>query len=266
MGINTWSFLTSRTIFDSEIWWKPAEWLKIWIYIIWNVNYQDSRLFPRWSNFFQYSDVARECNCSYRTVENCLKYLKVVEQIWIKKTARGVVIDVKNYDLYQSISSYTSRTTVETTVETDVETGVRTINKETNKTKETNKETIDTIVSSQAMVEMEIIEKIEPIERGNPEINQMQGFLRQAVWVTQFKDSKERWYVAHCLNLMKKIWEEEFKTRLKSILSDPFKAKNSNKLAYLYWELKAYIHSPIIQTQSTTPNYGGLYRKPWFDD
>jgi hypothetical protein len=62
----------------------------------------------------------------------------------------------------------------------------------------------------------------------------MQLFLRQAVGVTQFKDSKERWYVTHCYNLLKKIGREEFETRLKEILSDQFKAKNCNKLAYLY--------------------------------
>jgi hypothetical protein len=85
------------------------------------------------------------------------------------------------------------------------------------------------------------------------EINLMQAFLRQAVWVTQFKDSKERWYVQHCYNLLKKIWREEFETRLKEILSDQFKAKNCNKLAYLYWELKSYIHSPVIETKSNVP-------------
>lgn len=83
----------------------------------------------------------------------------------------------------------------------------------------------------------------------NENINLMQWFLRQAVWVTAFKDSKERWYVTHCYNLMKKIGREEFNYRLEAILSDQFKAKNCNKLAYLYWELKSFIHSPIIKTK-----------------
>ncbi len=82
------------------------------------------------------------------------------------------------------------------------------------------------------------------------ELNMMQWFLRQAVWVTQFKDSKERWYVQHCYNLMKNIWKDEFNFRLQEILSDSFKQKNSNKLAYLYWELKSYIHSPVVQPKT----------------
>lgn len=81
----------------------------------------------------------------------------------------------------------------------------------------------------------------------NEELNMMQWYLRKAVWVTQFKDSKERWYVQHCYNLLKKIWREEFEIRLKAILEDDFKSKNCNKLAYLYWEIKSYIHSPVVE-------------------
>jgi len=85
------------------------------------------------------------------------------------------------------------------------------------------------------------------------EINLMQKFLRQAVWVSAFKDTKERWYVTHCYNLMKKIWKDEFQHRLKTILQDEFKAKNANKLQYLYNEIKAFIHSPVIEPEVKKP-------------
>lgn len=97
----------------------------------------------------------------------------------------------------------------------------------------------NTIVWEQALV----------VEHWSEHINLMQWYLRQAVWLTAFKDSKERWYVTHCYNLMKKIGKEEFNFRLQAILSDQFKAKNCNKLAYLYWELKSFIHSPVIKTK-----------------
>lgn len=58
-------------------------------------------------------------------------------------------------------------------------------------------------------------------------------------------------YGKHFLNLGKNIGKEEFTNRLKIILQDPFKAKNSNKLAYLYKEIKSFIHSPIIKKKST---------------
>lgn len=120
-----------------------------------------------------------------------------------------------------------------------------------------NKETVskDTEQAPNYIIEKEYIDSTEikslvtePIETfWKDEINLMQWFLRQAVWLDKFKDSKERWYVTHCYNLMKKIGKEEFQIRLKEILSDPFKAKNCNKLAYLYWELKSYIHTPVIE-------------------
>jgi len=152
MSLNTWYFRTHRSIFISEIWLKPAEWLKIWLYIIWNVNYQDSNLFPRWSNFFQYDEIARNCNCSYKTVENCLKFLKDRKQVGVKKKTRGVVLDVKNYELYQS-NSDDDREQVGEQTGNRQETGSGTINKETNNSKKEIIETIDTNVSiSQAIV------------------------------------------------------------------------------------------------------------------
>lgn len=98
-------------------------------------------------------------------------------------------------------------------------------------------------------ISIDIWEQALVVEHWSENINLMQSFLRQAVWLTAFKDSKERWYVTHCYNLMKKIGKEEFNYRLEAILSDQFKAKNCNKLAYLYWELKSFIHSPVIKTK-----------------
>lgn len=102
------------------------------------------------------------------------------------------------------------------------------------------------IILSKDNIETEVSE---PVEYWNEEINLMQKFLRQSVWVTAFKDTKERFIVKHCYNLMVKIWKEEFSFRLKEILSDPFKQKNCNKLAYLYWELKSFIHSPVVEAK-----------------
>ena len=98
---------------------------------------------------------------------------------------------------------------------------------------------------------LEVSDTTEIQDYGNTGINDMQKFLRQAVGLDSFKDKKERWYVTHCYNLLKKIWRDEFQERLKVILSDPFKAKNCNKLEYLYWELKSFIHSPVIEPISS---------------
>ena len=47
--------LLSRQIMKSEIWKKPPEYLKIFLYILLKVNHKDD-LFPRGSNFFNFSE------------------------------------------------------------------------------------------------------------------------------------------------------------------------------------------------------------------
>lgn len=44
------------------------------------------------------------------------------------------------------------------------------------------------------------------------------------------------------VKLYESVGKPEFMERLKGILGDPFKRKNSNSIKYLYGELKSYIH------------------------
>lgn len=106
MRTNTWAIQISRSIFDSDIWHKPPEWLKIWLYILWNVNFKDSNDFKRWENFFRYEVIAVECKCSINTVNKCIKFLKEAGQIQNRKTTRGAIITVNKYDIYQDLSNY----------------------------------------------------------------------------------------------------------------------------------------------------------------
>lgn len=81
-----------------------------------------------------------------------MKFLKDRKQVGVKKKTRGVVLDVKNYELYQS-NSDDDREQVGEQTGNRQETGSGTINKETNNSKKEIIETIDTNVSiSQAIV------------------------------------------------------------------------------------------------------------------
>ena len=89
---------------------------------------------------------------------------------------------------------------------------------------------------------------VEKKEYWNKDINAMLWLLKKLVWCTTFSES-EQWqrnYAKHMLTLWSKIGKEEFMRRLEWILSDSFKLKNCNKLKYLYKEMKAYIHSPVV--------------------
>jgi len=109
-------------------------------------------------------------------------------------------------------------------------------------------ETVSKDTGEQAL---EVIEdkKIEKKEYWDTDINKTLSYMSKAVWCTTFKESQaqQRIYWKHLFNLWKEIWLEEFNFRLETILSDQFKAKNCNKLAYLYWELKSFIHSPVVK-------------------
>jgi hypothetical protein len=106
MRTNNWAIQISRSIYDSEIWRKPSDWLKIWLYILWSVNFKDNNDFKRWENFFRYEIISLECWVSYNTVVKCIKYLKSATQVQVKKTTRGAIISVTNYDKYQELSNY----------------------------------------------------------------------------------------------------------------------------------------------------------------
>lgn len=91
----------------------------------------------------------------------------------------------------------------------------------------------------------------------NEEINNILAFLKKIIWVSDFKESQkmQRIFWKHILNLWKKIWKEEFQKRLKNILENDFKAKNCNSLNFLYKEIKAFIHSPILQTKQQESSF-----------
>ena len=86
-------------------------------------------------------------------------------------------------------------------------------------------------------------------EYWNPKINEALAFLKKTVWVDDFKEpeKRKRQIAKHIVQLHERIGSEDFKERLKAILSDSFKAKNCNSLNYLYSEIKSYIHSPVVE-------------------
>lgn len=88
-------------------------------------------------------------------------------------------------------------------------------------------------------------------EYWDKDINKTLAYISKLVWCTTFKESQkqQRIYWKHLFTLWKEIWVDEFNFRLKEILSDPFKSKNCNKLAYLYWEIKSFIHSPVVEPE-----------------
>lgn len=98
--------LLSRQILKSDIWKKPPEYLKTFLYILLKVNH-DNELFPRGSNFFNFSDEKP----NGVTKDQIYKFLAWArsEKVGIlatQKTTRGIIIKVNNYNKYQTSENY----------------------------------------------------------------------------------------------------------------------------------------------------------------
>jgi len=124
--------LLARRVQKSDIWNKPADWLKIWVYILQEVNHSDDKPFPRGSNFFNFRDEARHCGVKYWTWVNCIQWLKSTRQITTRKTTRGVVVSIVNYEQYQNLENYKNKTENNTSDKSETsqqQVGTNTINK-----------------------------------------------------------------------------------------------------------------------------------------
>lgn len=97
--------LLARQTLESEIWFKPPEYLKIFIHIMAKVNHSGNKLFSRGSNFFNFSiDVIP--GVTKNQIYEFIRWAKSANMITTQKTTRGVVIKVNNYERYQNLKNY----------------------------------------------------------------------------------------------------------------------------------------------------------------
>ena len=109
-----WAFILSRSIFDSEIFIKkPSDWLKVWIYILWKVNFKPNWL-PIGSKFFRFSEIADACGVTYNTVDKSINYFRKNEMLATQKATHWIVVSVLNYATYQNLNNYKSDSSGET--------------------------------------------------------------------------------------------------------------------------------------------------------
>jgi len=128
-----------RKLIESDIFcWKPPEWLKIWIYILLTVNFDDGNL-PRGTGYFRraWEDISDE-NSESKITEwqwhNCIRFLKKEHMITTQKTTRGMRLKVLKYENYQIREPNQSNTASKTQARHKQDTS-NTILKECKKTK-----------------------------------------------------------------------------------------------------------------------------------
>ncbi len=127
------AFIMSRSIFESEIWYKPPCYLKLWLYLIGKANHKDRKyngfLVKRGQYFCTYKELTGQLsyNVGYRKeipheglTKRVMKYLRSTLMIDTTKEPRGVLVTILRYDEYQDLSNY-ERTSEETNERTTKE-------------------------------------------------------------------------------------------------------------------------------------------------
>jgi hypothetical protein len=127
-GYTKWA---RKTIESDVFYWKPAEWFKIWFYIVNAVNYQDNKLFKRGEQFLKYETIAKATGTTFNQVHGFMRWAKEERMLTTRKTTRGMVVKVLNYAKYQDLDEY-HKSTQKSEHKPFI---IHTINKETKKTK-----------------------------------------------------------------------------------------------------------------------------------
>lgn len=97
--------LLARQLLNSDIWRKPPEYLKIFIYILLSVNHKDTSLFLRGSNLFNFSHTKIK-GVSQNQIYDFLKWARNSEVITTENLTRGMVVKVNNYERFQVVENY----------------------------------------------------------------------------------------------------------------------------------------------------------------
>lgn len=92
-----------RKLKGSELWHKPASWLKIWLHIIISVSHTETSNLKVGEGLFKYRLIANDCDVSYNQVRRCIDYLTEATSLATRKTTRGIYIKVLNYTKYQVV-------------------------------------------------------------------------------------------------------------------------------------------------------------------
>ncbi len=125
------AFILSRSIFDSDLWQKPPEYIKTWIYLLGKANHKERSyrgyFCGRGQYFCDYQELRDQLKykIGYRNkqyhenhMKNVMKFLRDTQRITTVKKPRGILVTILNYDVYQSFESY-EKTTEEANEETD---------------------------------------------------------------------------------------------------------------------------------------------------
>ena len=101
--------LWARQTIDSDIFYnKPHVWFKIWFYLVQQTNHKDNKQFARGSCFLKYEWIMEKTKANKNEIDHCVRWLKSATMIATRKATRGFIVNVLNYNTFQSLENYKS--------------------------------------------------------------------------------------------------------------------------------------------------------------
>ena len=99
--------LWARQTIDSDIFRnKPAEWFKIWFYLVNRVNWKTDQRFNRGELFLKYDYISDATNATRNQIDHFIRWAKQNKMLATQKTTRGMIIKIANYSKYQTLDNY----------------------------------------------------------------------------------------------------------------------------------------------------------------
>ena len=103
--------LWARQTLDSKIFCnKPHVWFKIWFYLITKANHKDNKQFKRGSCFMKYEWIMQKTRATKSELDHAMRWFRFGKMIATSKATRGFILNVLNYNGYQSLENYKSDT------------------------------------------------------------------------------------------------------------------------------------------------------------
>jgi hypothetical protein len=109
--IHNGATIWARQTIESDIFRnKPDKWFKIWFFIVSSVNHSKRNGFDRGTGFFQYKQIMYETGATQPQVDQFVRFAKRTTMITTRKTTRGLILNILNYDKYQNLDNYKNDT------------------------------------------------------------------------------------------------------------------------------------------------------------
>jgi len=106
-GYQIWA----RQTLESDIFLdKPAEWFKLWFYLVMSVHWSDDERLPRGATHITYRHTADMLHLTRNQIDSFFRYAKKAKMVSTKKTTRGMIVSLLSYEKYQDPKNYKTDT------------------------------------------------------------------------------------------------------------------------------------------------------------